>query len=243
MNSGFKLHFWRQRNAVCWSVNAEHWVCNLLLVVLFLQNHKDQRNLNRKLFYGSPVLMVYFFPWSDPQLPSVSAPLIMQGPPALTENHPGTILYSPITVVSIYYHIRFGSTGNSHVLLLFFLYLFCLPAVWECVVSVGFLVPSSFWGFRYPITVWQSVCRPPVVHRPCVEEHCSTSLTKASPKHKDFRQFSLPEDFFPQSVFSLHLPHIHIPLPLSLLLNFIRNNPLLGTNSLVWVLFHLSLVG
>lgn len=214
-------------------MNAEHSACNLLFVVLFVQNRKDQRNLNRKLFYGSSVLMVYFFPCSDPQLPSVSAPLIVQGPPALTENHLGIILYSPVTVVSIYYHMRFGSTGNSHVLLLFFLYLFCLCAVWECVFSVEFLMPSSFWGFGYPITVWQSVCRPPVVHRPWVEEHCSTSLTKASRKHKDFRQFSLPENFFPQPIFSLHLPHLHIPLLLSLLLNFIQNNSLLGTNPLV----------
>lgn len=61
MNSLFKHLFWRQGKAVCWSMNAEHWICNLLFVVLALQNHKDQRNLNRKLFYGPSVLMVYFF--------------------------------------------------------------------------------------------------------------------------------------------------------------------------------------
>ena len=203
----------------------EIWIGNYFMVLLFLQ-------------------FIFFPQWSTAVLcVSTSQPFIVQGPSTLVKNHPGTVLYSPVTVVSIYYHVRFGSAENSHVLVLFFLYLFCLPAEWECVFSVGFLVPSSFWGFGYPVTVWQSVCRPLVVHGPWVEEHCLTSLTKASPKHKDFHQFSLPENIFPQPVFSLHLPHLHIALLLSLLLNCIRNNPLLGTNTLVRVLFHLSCVG
>lgn len=43
-------------------MNAEHWICNLIFVALPLQSNKEQRNLNRKLFYGSSVPMVCFFP-------------------------------------------------------------------------------------------------------------------------------------------------------------------------------------
>lgn len=118
-----------------------------------------------------------------------------------------------------------------------------LSACWmgvhaQCWVSCAFFL-SGVWVSCN----WHSVCRPPVVHRPWVEEHCSTTLTEASPKHKDFHQFCTRKLFSPQPVFSLHFPHLHIPLVLSLLLNFIQNNPSLGTNTLVWALFHLSLVG
>lgn len=242
MNSLFKLLFWRQGNAVCWSMNAEHWICSLLFLVLVLQNHKDQRNLNSKVFYGSSVLKFNFSPqWSTAVLcVSTSQLFIVQGPSTFIENHPGIVLYSPVTVVCIYDHGRFASTGTSYVLVLFFLDLFCLPAEWECVFSVEFLVPSSCRGFGCPVTgTLQATSGAQALGRGALLYNSYWSKSQAW----RFPPVLYQKTFFPQPVFSLHFPHLHIPLVLSLLLNFIRNNPSLGTNTLVWALFYLSLVG
>lgn len=72
-----------------------------------------------------------------------------------------------------------------------------LSACWmgvhvQCWVSCAFFL-SGVWVS----CSWHSVCRPPVGHRPWVEEHCSTTLTEASPKHKDFHQFCTRKLFSP----------------------------------------------
>lgn len=212
-------------------MNAEHGVCNLLLVVLSLQNRKDQKNINRKLFHGSSVLMVYF-------LPTVIQSCLLCQHLLQCKGHLPSLQDCLVQPCHSGFHLLSHKIQFSWEQTCIFP-LFCLPAVWECVYSVGFFVPSSFGWFGYPITV----CRPPVVLRPWVEEHCLMSLTEASPKHKDTCQFSLPENLFPQPVFSQHLPHLHIQLLLFLLWNLIQNDPLLGTDTLVGVLFHLPLDG
>lgn len=68
-------------------------------------------------------------------------------------------------------------------------------------------------------------------------------LLKQVPSIKISASSHYQKTIFPQPVFSQHLPHLHIQLLLLLLLNLTRNNPLLGTNTLVGVLFHLPLDG
>lgn len=118
-----------------------------------------------------------------------------------TYPHCRTVLYSCITVVSIYYHIRFSSATNKHVLPYFSSVLptCCMGVCVQCWVSCAFFLM---------VRVSHNCLQATGGH--LVEEHCSTSLTEASPKHKDFCQFSLPENLFSSaSIQSASSPSSH----------------------------------
>lgn len=174
-------------------MNAGHWICS---VYLFSYLFKIVRT--KEIRIGSSSLMVYFFPtiihscplcWYFSNFNSTRTiyPHQKTSQDCLVQPcHSGFHLF-----------LRFGSAGNSHVFLLFFLYHFA----W-------LLNGSVCWVFGLLcllLGVWVSKPKPCDCLAGClqatrvswVEKPYSASLTKASPEHKEFYQFSLPENTFP----------------------------------------------
>lgn len=153
INSLQTLFFCRQGNTVCWSMNAGHWIFNLLFVFLPVRNHKDQTNPNR-FSYG------LFFPCSHPNAHCIgtSQTLIVQDYLPSSK----TVLGLSCTALSQWFPFIFKISFNwEHPCITLIFPLSILPGYWmgvcvECLTSCSF-----FWGFGCPVTVWQAVCRPP----------------------------------------------------------------------------------
>lgn len=134
LNCVFKLLFWRQRNTVHWSMNAEHGVCNLLSYLSKIVKTKE-------ILIGN-YLMVHLFSWFIffSQWYRAAFCVSTSYSARATYPHCRTVLYSHVTVVSIYYHIRSSSAGNKHVLPYFSSVLptCCMGVCVQCWVSCAF---------------------------------------------------------------------------------------------------------